>query len=167
VPVGVRHEGVLPVKLREVEEWGVPEVEMKKYTCPHCKQTFEFDGYPYLWCPACYGYYDPCNVDIALREYKQERGASAWPPFKGGNMTEDEARKKWCPMARHEGDNGTFNRGGEYDPINSYGRDKGYGCNCVASACMMWVWIKAGEFLSNDEVVRERNTHGHCGLIRL
>jgi hypothetical protein len=38
-----------------------------KYQCPHCQGICEFEGQPYLWCPSCYGYYNPDEVDIALR----------------------------------------------------------------------------------------------------
>lgn len=41
-------------------------------------------------------------------------------------MTEDEAKKKWCPMARLQ--NG----------VGSYNRLLPQGFGCVASACMMW-----------------------------
>lgn len=54
-------------------------------------------------------------------------------------MDERTAKSKWCPMVRHEGeDHGSYNRGGVTDPINAYGIGQGFGCNCIASACMMW-----------------------------
>lgn len=67
-------------------------------------------------------------------------------------MKEDEAKTKWCPMVRHEGDDhGSFNRGGVSDPINAFGIAKGYGCGCIASACMMWRWVDAGkEYVFQD-----------------
>ncbi len=57
-------------------------------------------------------------------------------------MDEKTAKSKWCPMVRHEGnEHGSFNRGG------IFGLGKGYGCNCIASACMLW----------HDD--------GYCGLV--
>jgi hypothetical protein len=43
-------------------------------------------------------------------------------------LTEEEARKKWCPMVRHS-DSGT---GGSYNRPNT----QPY--TCIASECMMW-----------------------------
>ena len=51
-------------------------------------------------------------------------------------FTEDEAKKKWCPMAKTvaEGHPVTVNRrpGGEGAPDDD--------CKCIASACMWWQW---------------------------
>jgi hypothetical protein len=57
-------------------------------------------------------------------------------------MTEDEAKQKWCPMAR-----GLENGGN-------------YGASCIASACMMWQWIP--RFSADKEV--EMTKRGYCGL---
>ena len=74
-------------------------------------------------------------------------------------LTEQEARTKWCPMARVarfgiekselgntvEAIVGSCNRdalGKSPNPIGS--------CRCIASDCMMWRWDIASE--------------GHCGL---
>lgn len=65
-------------------------------------------------------------------------------------MTEDEAKTKWCPMARAwaEGNDGhaaSINR--------QYQRGKpDIDCYCIASDCMMW--------RSLDGVT----VHGYCGL---
>lgn len=49
-----------------------------------------------------------------------------------------EAREKWCPMVRYDGDNGgTFNRGISEPLNNGNGR---YVCNCIADECMWWKW---------------------------
>lgn len=55
-------------------------------------------------------------------------------------MTEDEARKKWCPQTRL-GDRGNRSNASGVDYV--FGR-------CIASDCMMW---------------RETSSqHGYCGL---
>jgi hypothetical protein len=69
-------------------------------------------------------------------------------------MTEEEARKKWCPMARVE----------EHSVVASnrerlfyQGDNKGWSspaglpaCRCIASSCMAWRW--------------DSRTTGFCGL---
>jgi hypothetical protein len=65
-------------------------------------------------------------------------------------MTEDEAKKKWCPMIR---DCGTY-QGMIYSGVNSSeGNPAGY--NCIASDCMMWRW---------REWVDDLPIEGNCGL---
>jgi hypothetical protein len=59
-------------------------------------------------------------------------------------MTEDEARKKWCPMGRHSF---TTHRGEA-----SVNRPVELSL-CIASACMMWRW---------DDVFDLES--GYCGL---
>ena len=49
-------------------------------------------------------------------------------------MTEDEARKKWCPMVSL--DNVTPKLHGKHDA--EPGRTAIYNPCCIASACMMW-----------------------------
>ncbi|UKJ74551.1 hypothetical protein [Azospirillum brasilense] len=53
-------------------------------------------------------------------------------------MTEEEARTKWCPMARNAG---VTNRDtGSTASVNRNGREH-YGvenCSCIASGCMAW-----------------------------
>ena len=66
--------------------------------------------------------------------------------------TEEEARMKWCPMVRYDGDDGgTFNRG-VIDPLNKR-KDGSYVCNCIASECMWWKQSLDGE-------------RGCCGVIK-
>ena len=78
-------------------------------------------------------------------------------------MTEDEAKTKWCPMVRHEGDeNGSFNRGNPGDEINDHDKNRGTLCNCIASDCMMWV--KEREISKIDD--KDWYGHGRCGLAR-
>ena len=61
-------------------------------------------------------------------------------------MTEDQARTKWCPMARVVV---THESGAQFGPMNrteSCGDDKfmkPMGSFCIASACMAWRWSAA------------------------
>ena len=46
-------------------------------------------------------------------------------------MTKQEARTKWCPMAR------------VYSPDGAYNKEGGclaHGSTCIASDCMAWTW---------------------------
>jgi hypothetical protein len=61
-------------------------------------------------------------------------------------MTEDEAKKKWCPMTRNIQVMGMNRNTIDYSDYKS---------NCLASECMMWRWvIKEGY----------PNGRGYCGL---
>lgn len=70
-------------------------------------------------------------------------------------MTEDDARKKWCPFARvgdwNEGDKAGVSLNRYRDPdteIPDFAL-------CIASACMAW----------HTEVIDVRGKHhGYCGL---
>jgi hypothetical protein len=65
------------------------------------------------------------------------------------NCTEEEAKKKWCPMVRIMHENVVANRSdgyGDEDNVSSLH------C-CIASGCMMWV-------------VDYGAGYGHCGLMR-
>ena len=57
------------------------------------------------------------------------------------NCTEEEAKKKWCPMARLAFTNCGINRQDDDTPISE----------CITSKCMMWVF-------NSDR------RYGHCGL---
>lgn len=58
--------------------------------------------------------------------------------------TESKARELWCPMVRHEGDDGgSFNRGFlDHNPLNKrkFDNTPSNGCFCIASECAMWRW---------------------------
>ena len=57
--------------------------------------------------------------------------------------TEDEARTLWCPMVRHEGEGGTFNRGwAAHNPLNLSAdiKQAAFACNCIATRCSAWRW---------------------------
>jgi hypothetical protein len=85
-------------------------------------------------------------------------------------MTEDEAKTKWCPMARGPFFNGnlgavvtTGNRTWEVEPKS--------GCLCLASDCMMWRWtrhprtepVNFREMADWDNVADAKGAGG-CGL---
>ena len=68
-------------------------------------------------------------------------------------MTEDEARTKWCPMARvgqlaSTGINIVAREDADYYKHNL----------CMASDCMMWVEDTAPPITNSN--------HGHCGLAK-
>lgn len=68
-------------------------------------------------------------------------------------MTEEEAKKKWCPMIRHISDA----TGGAF--MNNRGEHPSH-VNCIASDCMMW---------KDDYSLDEQNQEfykdgGYCGL---
>jgi hypothetical protein len=68
-------------------------------------------------------------------------------------MTEDEAKTKWCPMAREVGEKISNNR-------------HGFGfahTMCIASACMMWSW---NERHYMDDVPPKTPKQGRCGLAK-
>lgn len=89
-------------------------------------------------------------------------------------MTEEEAKKKWCPYARHEGDKGgswnrtlaTMKRVFGWDGSNPYPEET---CNCIASACMAWRTHESVAFKERADreyaVSGDRLTPpGYCGL---
>jgi len=52
-------------------------------------------------------------------------------------MTEEEARRKWCPMVRHTyQEEVSANRANH--PLNESPLDGGVWNKCIASGCMMW-----------------------------
>ncbi len=81
-------------------------------------------------------------------------------------MTEDEARKKWCPMVRHsdEDNESASNKCG-----TPFGECVGEGKwnKCIASNCAIWTWDSVPEWTyeKNSFVDVPSTTQGHCGLI--
>ena len=69
-------------------------------------------------------------------------------------MTEEEAREKWCPMARVHGMESAGNR------IDH--------ANCIASGCMAWVWDDTEELIGSMTIkhLNASKTSGHCGLVK-
>lgn len=78
-------------------------------------------------------------------------------------MTEEQAKKRWCPMVRFQIGpiNSSVWQGVAY--TNRAEELKSTTCLCIASDCMMWV--------ETDRVpIEPELTHyepaGHCGLVR-
>lgn len=69
-------------------------------------------------------------------------------------MTEDEAKTKWCPMARLDYDHSTINRDTEYKSEELVIPKASL---CIGSDCMMWAADPSGFFGDN----------GHCGLCNM
>lgn len=65
-------------------------------------------------------------------------------------MTENEARLRWCPLSRVEGDK-TDPTAGNRDRVATH-----ESARCVGSACALWKW-------STLNVFRKTPT-GRCGL---
>ena len=70
-------------------------------------------------------------------------------------LTEDEARKRWCPFAKAPG---TYEDHTTKEPgVASFNRNDGgypFGpCYCLASRCMAWRWINPRD-----------SEKGFCGL---
>lgn len=72
----------------------------------------------------------------------------------GDDMTEDEAKQKWCPFARCGNEPGC-NRSGR----NRSGRDFAAEPYCLGSDCMMWRW-----YAQTPEQFKEYGETGYCGL---
>lgn len=72
--------------------------------------------------------------------------------------TEDEAKKKWCPMALMTHNNNTgFNR-------NADGRMVTY---CIASNCMMWKWEYKNQCIDKEAThIKVKSNKGYCGLTK-
>ena len=71
-------------------------------------------------------------------------------------MTEDEARKKWCPMGRERFTEHICSGSGNINPeAVNHKPDKTL---CIASECMLWRWD--GVRIEGAEDAWD----GHCGL---
>ena len=69
-------------------------------------------------------------------------------------VTEEEAKKKWCPMYRCSTDNGQLSD-------NATHSKGGY---CCASDCMSWRWWDKEWGIGNNKDVLNPNRRGYCGL---
>ena len=73
-------------------------------------------------------------------------------------MTERQARSKWCPHARQSTNEfPTYNRSEGGKAIDS--------CNCVASDCMAWRWVRVRDDEGSEDggAVILTQTYGFCG----
>jgi hypothetical protein len=68
-------------------------------------------------------------------------------------MTENEAKKKWCPIARH-----TMDTEGVFHTTN--GEVSSGFQTCIASDCMMWRGILTRDEAENGFYPKD----GYCGL---
>lgn len=77
-------------------------------------------------------------------------------------LTEEEARKKWCPHVRHA--NGSGGTG-----VNRVNWDRSYNyANCIASACMAWraeMRTVMSQYQPPSEWCEEPTGRGCCGLV--
>lgn len=70
-------------------------------------------------------------------------------------LTEQQAKSKWCPLARAES-----TRGSNAIPVNRSGNAPDVDCLCIASGCMAW---------RSEAVTLDREGHspervlGYCG----
>lgn len=84
---------------------------------------------------------------LKVRKANLGRHRGDYHGFNGGDMTEDEAKTKWCPMVRFViGDHNALWQGKAIN--NRYLEMEPNTCLCIASQCMMWA----------DD--------GRCGLIK-
>ena len=81
-------------------------------------------------------------------------------------MTEEEAKTKWCPI---------ISQGGQMvRPASNYSGAISTNAvweNCIASDCMMWVWLDHNIHTLEDGKVADgygnmRSADGCCGLAR-
>lgn len=82
-------------------------------------------------------------------------------------MTEDEAKKKWCPFARSYDIRGTPDMP---VTVNRFGRGPDSECMCLASGCMAWRPRETNAFKHKAEAefrksgIRLQSDTGFCGL---
>ena len=82
--------------------------------------------------------------------------------------TTEEVKNLWCPMARMDGVNGSYNR----ETVASHEHP-----TCIADDCAAWRWTPTGETNMAEKVVTDGGysriihvrvptapTHGCCGL---
>lgn len=74
-------------------------------------------------------------------------------------MTEDEAKTKWCPHARV----GVVDSGMAINLMLMDDNSRRYE-QCIASACMMWVWNVPKTVGAGQDI--DRSKYGHCGLCK-
>ncbi len=93
-------------------------------------------------------------------------------------MTEDDARKKWCPMVRLGSAQDTAHADGYC--WNNRGEDS-HDVNCIASDCAVWKWTMSPDLVAEHKRLNkkgagqpgrenkpwsENGPYGHCGLMK-
>ena len=78
-------------------------------------------------------------------------------------MTEEQAKTKWCPQVRFNGD--ACNRG-EADMATPNPRCKSIWNNCIASDCMMWTTTMLQRFDEELQCNVIDLKDGRCGLAK-
>lgn len=83
---------------------------------------------------------------------------------KGGSMTEEQARTKWCPMVRLSV--GYDDYGESHVAVNRWNRyESALYSKCVASDCMMWRETEPKKYgVPRDGKTSEPT--GYCGLAK-
>lgn len=98
-------------------------------------------------------------------------------------MTEDEAKTKWCPMARGQNWDDRRSEDGSFTANRLQSGDPLAACLCLGSRCMMWRWGKTHVTLKDlseedrktaptegvgpNDLVMSWRTYGFCGLAPL
>lgn len=81
-------------------------------------------------------------------------------------MTEDEAKTKWCPFARHEATAGNrlpYGKPGDEPAPDDYCAEAAMLLPCIGSACMAWQWKRKPGVKGHCETVPHPG-NGFCGL---
>lgn len=92
-------------------------------------------------------------------------------------MTEDEAKTKWCPMARHDttaGNRVSYGAPGDGPAPDDYCAEAAMRFPCIGSACMAWrldsdekladAWDASGTGALPSIPDAESKRGGYCGL---
>ena len=69
--------------------------------------------------------------------------------------SESEARKRWCPFVRIDGNNRVYNAmAGGFQEIDK-------SCHCIGKDCMAWREMRYSHLKGGD---KSGDGHGYCGL---
>lgn len=72
--------------------------------------------------------------------------------------TEEEAKKKWCPMVRVSKS--------EFDGFFDNRQGNGVVTYCIGSQCMVWVWGQDYVRDTEEGKIALNNAQGYCGLVK-
>ena len=85
----------------------------------------------------------------------------------GCSYTEEEAKKKWCPMARTLETQTMGSGNTSMVSMASHNRNSqgGYAFHqCIASSCMLWDWFYYDSTENEKYVDKDGNVKGFCSL---